>query len=77
MEAQDETNVPGPFRVNTECIWCGVCPDLAPGHFRTKADSGESVVYRQPTTPEEWSRCRDAMDSCAVEAIECAPIEAS
>lgn len=62
-------NAPGKFYVDTQCIDCDVCRVTAPNNFRREEDKGYSFVNRQPSTPEEEAACREAMDSCPVEAI--------
>jgi len=41
----------------------------APYNFQRNEDRGYSYVFRQAETPEEEAQCREAMDSCPVEAI--------
>jgi len=62
-------NVPGRFYVNTECITCSVCADVAPAHFRLGDDEEGNIVYRQPETAAEAQACREALEGCPVEAI--------
>jgi ferredoxin len=64
-------NVAGRYYVDTECIDCDVCRDTAPGNFTRQEDSGYSYVYKQPENPEEEDQCKEAMESCPVEAIGC------
>jgi ferredoxin len=61
-------NVPGKFYVDDQCIDCDMCRNLAPDFF-AMASEGGSFVKKQPETPEEIELCREAMDSCPVEAI--------
>lgn len=62
-------NVPGRYYVDVECIDCDVCRDTAPENFIRLDDGGYSYVYRQPDTPAEEDQCKEAMESCPVEAI--------
>lgn len=62
-------NVPGAFYVDTECIDCDVCRDTAPMNFTRQDDGGYSYVYKQPENDEELEQCKEAMESCPVEAI--------
>ncbi|HZS43717.1 MAG TPA: ferredoxin [Blastocatellia bacterium] len=64
-----EGNVPGRFYVDKECIDCDVCRDTAPDNFTRHDDGGYSFVFKQPETPDEEDRCKEAMESCPVEAI--------
>ena len=62
-------NVHGQFYVDRQCIDCDVCRDTSPSNFRRNDDNGYSFVYKQPETPEELTRCEEALDACPVEAI--------
>ena len=62
-------NVAGKYYVDTQCIDCDVCRVTAPGNFQREEEKGYSYVSRQPATPEEETRCQEAMDCCPVEAI--------
>ncbi|MCS6884324.1 MAG: ferredoxin [Acidobacteriota bacterium] len=62
-------NVKGRYYVDTECIDCDVCRDTAPYNFTRQDEGGYSYVYKQPENEEEEAMCREAMESCPVEAI--------
>lgn len=62
-------NVPGRYYVDTQCIDCDVCRDVAPENFTRHADGGYSFVYKQPETKEEERQCQEALEACPVEAI--------
>ena len=62
-------NVVGAFYVDDQCIDCDLCRETAPANFTRNDDGGHSYVYKQPTTDEERSLCKDAMEGCPVEAI--------
>jgi ferredoxin len=64
-------NIDGRYYVDTECIDCDVCRDTAPGNFTRQEDGGYSFVYKQPENQEEEDQCKEAMESCPVEAIGC------
>ena len=64
-------NVPGKFYVDDQCIDCDLCRETAPANFKRNDDGGHSYVYKQPETPEEEDQCKEAMESCPVEAIGC------
>ncbi len=66
---KQQPNVIGTFYVDTQCIDCDVCRDMAPDHFTRNDDDEYSYVYRQPETPEEIELCYEALQSCPVEAI--------
>lgn len=60
-------NVAGDFYVDSTCIDCDACRQIAPGTFR---DHGEqSSVYRQPETEDEIERALLALVSCPTASI--------
>jgi ferredoxin len=67
-ERQKE-NVAGAFYVDVTCIDCDVCRDIAPENFTRQEDAGYSYVWQQPSSDQEMSLCREAMEACPVEAI--------
>ncbi len=62
-------NVPGKYYVDSSCIDCDVCRETAPDNFAANDDEGYSYVFKQPLNEAEEAQCREAMDSCPVEAI--------
>lgn len=62
-------NVNGSFYVDDTCIDCDACRSEAPDNFKRDDEHGYSYVYKQPTTPEEITRCQAALEACPVEAI--------
>ncbi len=62
-------NAAGKFYVDSQCIDCDVCRVTAPDNFKREEDKGFSFVFHQPETPEQEAQCREAKDSCPVEAI--------
>lgn len=60
-------NVPGNFFVDSSCIDCDACRQLAPGSFK---DAGtHSFVYRQPNTAEEEASAYHALLACPTGSI--------
>lgn len=60
-------NEPGDFYVDTTCIDCDTCRQIAPDTFR---DVGEySVVYRQPETGEESKLALMSLVACPTGSI--------
>jgi glyoxylase-like metal-dependent hydrolase (beta-lactamase superfamily II)/ferredoxin len=60
-------NVPGDFYVDSTCIDCGTCRQIAPDSF---AEGREfSFVHRQPTDARAAERARMALVACPVAAI--------
>lgn len=60
-------NVPGDFYVDSTCIDCDACRQLAPATFR---DHGEQTsVYQQPANDEETRRALLALVACPTASI--------
>ncbi len=62
-------SVPGEYYVDTECIDCDLCREVAPENFERDEDEGHSFVAKQPESDDERAQCEEARDSCPVEAI--------
>ena len=62
-------NVPGKYYVDTNCIGCTICPEIAPGLFKSNHEEGYEYVCKQPSSEEEEKLCAEAMDICPVNAI--------
>jgi len=62
-------NVPGKYYVDNQCIDCDLCRETAPDNFQRNDDGGYSFVHKQPASPEEEGRCKEAKEGCPVEAI--------
>ncbi len=60
-------NVPGNFFVDTTCINCDTCRQLAPDVF--DEDGEYSVVYAQPTTAEQTKKAVMALLACPTGSI--------
>ncbi|MDZ4676035.1 MAG: ferredoxin [Oligoflexia bacterium] len=62
-------NVAGKFYVDTQCISCDACCTSAPNNFKMNDEEGHAYLSVQPTSPEEETQCKEAMEGCPVEAI--------
>jgi ferredoxin len=62
-------NIAGKYYVDSECIGCGMCHEIAPDHFKIDENEGIAYVYTQPSTKSGLEVCAEAMNSCPVEAI--------
>src|SRR5258706_3084170 len=60
-------NAPGEFYVDSSCIDCDLCRQIAPGVFREAGEA--SVVARQPETPAERLRAEMAVVTCPTASI--------
>ncbi len=61
-------NAPGEFFVDTTCIDCATCRQLAPATFAERP-AGQSFVRRQPENGEEARRAAMALVSCPTASI--------
>jgi glyoxylase-like metal-dependent hydrolase (beta-lactamase superfamily II)/ferredoxin len=62
-----EQNVPGDFFVDSTCIDCDACRQIAPAVF---SDAGQqSIVFHQPETEEEVLAAQKALISCPTASI--------
>jgi len=60
-------NAAGTFFVDSTCIDCDTCRQLAPATFQDHG--GQSSVYRQPATAEETLRAQMAIVACPTGSI--------
>jgi glyoxylase-like metal-dependent hydrolase (beta-lactamase superfamily II)/ferredoxin len=67
VDLRHHDNVTGDFFVDTTCIDCDLCRQIAPG---TYSDIGEqSVVHHQPATPEQELAALKALVTCPTASI--------
>jgi len=60
-------NVPGEFFVDSSCIDCDLCRQIAPAVFRAEGDN--SIVHHQPATEGESRRAEMALVTCPTASI--------
>lgn len=60
-------NAPGDFFVDSSCIDCDLCRQIAPSVFRAEGD--RSVVHDQPGTPAGVLRAQMALVACPTASI--------
>src|SRR5262252_3154093 len=60
-------NIPGDFFVDSTCIDCDACRQIAPATFAE--DSEASIVYRQPETDAQLARAMMALVACPTGSI--------
>lgn len=66
--AKAEKNVEGKYYVDTNCISCGQCIDIADDYFAEDEDGG-MYIKAQPVSEDGVGSCEEALSSCPVEAI--------
>jgi len=64
-------NVRGAYYVDSSCVDCDLCRNTAPDFFQRDDEIGMSIVYRQPSTPEELVLAEEARTGCPSESIGC------
>ena len=69
MTQRLKANAQGRFYVTDHCINCSLCPEIAPGIFRSDHEAGLEFVCRQPENHREEALCREAMNLCPADAI--------
>jgi ferredoxin len=62
-------NVSGKFYVDSSCIYCELCVEIASSIFRECNEQGWAYVFKQPDSLEELKLCIDAVESCPTESI--------
>jgi glyoxylase-like metal-dependent hydrolase (beta-lactamase superfamily II)/ferredoxin len=62
-----DTNVPGDWFVDSTCIDCDACRQIAPAVFHDEAR--QSAVHHQPETAEELLAAQKALISCPTASI--------
>ncbi|HVU32178.1 MAG TPA: ferredoxin [Opitutaceae bacterium] len=62
-------NVPGRYYVDSSCIDCDQCRNLAPDFFARNPDTGLGYVQRQPVTDDEIAAVEEALAACATSSI--------
>ncbi|HEY8848080.1 MAG TPA: MBL fold metallo-hydrolase [Thermoanaerobaculia bacterium] len=67
LALKHDANVPGPFFVDTTCIDCDACRQIAPTVFHDIGD--QSAVYHQPENAEELMQAQKALISCPTASI--------
>jgi glyoxylase-like metal-dependent hydrolase (beta-lactamase superfamily II)/ferredoxin len=60
-------NAPGEFYVDSSCIDCDLCRQIAPSVFREAGDT--SVVHRQPAAEDDVRRAEMALVTCPTASI--------
>ncbi len=67
LEKRLPQNMPGEFYVDSTCIDCDACRQIAPATFRDHGD--QSSVYQQPRNPGELHRALMAQVACPTASI--------
>jgi glyoxylase-like metal-dependent hydrolase (beta-lactamase superfamily II)/ferredoxin len=67
VELSLSENVPGDFFVDSSCIDCDLCRQIAPDTFSQAGE--QSAVHRQPQTPEQVFAALKALVTCPTASI--------
>jgi ferredoxin len=70
MKKKIPQNVDGRFYIDTNCINCSLCPEIAPGIFVTNHDKGYEYVRKQPQNKTENKQVAEAVMLCPANAIQ-------
>jgi len=62
-------NVDGRFYVDTNCINCSLCPEIAADIFATNHDEGYEYVKKQPQNEAELKLITEIIRLCPANAI--------
>ncbi len=63
-------NCEGRFYVDSHCINCSLCLEIAVGIFATNHEDGYEYVVRQPETEQEFQLVAEAIELCPASAIQ-------
>src|SRR5579859_2902958 len=69
IELRLAENAEGEFFVDSSCIDCGVCREVAPTLFERSDSAGASVVRRQPASEDELVRAGMGLIACPTSSI--------
>jgi len=64
-----EKSVPGKWYIDTNCIACGLCAEIAPENAALDPGEDFAHVKKQPATPDEEKAMVQAADECPTQAI--------
>ena len=67
--AKAQKSVAGKYFVDTNCVSCGQCVDIAGDFFMDDSDAGGIYVKAQPSKDDDISLCEQALSACPVDAI--------
>ena len=62
-------NVQGRFYVDSNCINCSICSEIAPDNFMTNHDLDYEYICKQPGNTKEKDLIAEAIDLCPSDAI--------
>ena len=63
-------NVYGRFYVDTNCINCSLCPEIAPDIFATNHDQGYEYIKKQPQNTAELDLVAEVIQLCPANAVQ-------
>ncbi len=62
-------NSDGRYYVDSQCIDCSLCQELAAENFSKDESSEYAFVSKQPVNEDEETQCKEALMTCPVDAI--------
>jgi len=62
-------NAPGKYYIDDSCIFCNLCLEVAPNHYKESEQGDHDIVAVQPQSEQEIALCEDAKSQCPVDAI--------
>ncbi|MGJ8674299.1 ferredoxin [Rubritalea sp.] len=62
-------NVPGKFYINDQCTDCDLCRECAPHNITRDDRYGQSYVYKQPTTKQEYDAVMEGVQGCPTNGV--------
>lgn len=66
---KNSSNVAGKFYIDSNCIGCCQCVDIAGDCFAEDSEGGVVYVKKQPQNEAQQELCVEAMNGCPVGAI--------
>lgn len=63
-------NVNGRFYVDTNCINCSLCPEIARDIFATNHDEGYEYIKKQPQNAAELELVKEVIRLCPANAVQ-------
>ena len=72
LESFNDRNIEnrsGKIYVDSQCLDCDLCREIAPTVFKRLESEGYSYVAKQPETAEEFKQVAECLEGCCTQAI--------